>query len=261
MPVGSKINGSSSPVKNKVVNAETSYGYIMPWMGIQSVKTAAQFLKKGILLRYAANPFEVNGNKFDRGAVIILKTANRSFGNLWAEVRKIADENNIQLYPVSSGIVDKGYDFGSNNVRPFKAPKVALLTGEGIGSNAAGEIWHFFEQQIDYPITLINVVDISRIDWNEIDILIMPDGSYRFLNDKAALEIFKAWINRGGRVVALEGAVNGMAKVDPGNTPFSIKLKKTETTDKKDEKITYNVLKNLGPGQGFYTQHDAGINL
>ncbi len=240
------INSSSLAEKSKVVNAETAYGYILPWNGIQTVKTTAQLLKKGILLRYATNPFEVNGKKFDRGAIIILKTANKSFGDkLWAEVRRIADNNNTQLYPVSTGFVDKGYDFGSNNVRPFKAPKVVLLTGEGIGSNAAGEIWHFFEEQIDYPVTLINAGDISRIDWNTIDVLIMPDGAYRFLNDKAALETFKAWINRGGRVVALEGAVTALAKVDPVNTPFNIKLRKTETTDKKEEKITYEVLKKF----------------
>ena len=64
---------------------------------------------------------------------------------------------------VSTGLVDKGFDFGSDNVHPLKAPKVALLTGEGISSNAAGEIWHFFEKQLNYPITLINANDFSRV--------------------------------------------------------------------------------------------------
>ena len=50
--------------------------------------------------------------------------------------KKSCDANNIQLYPVSTGFVDKGYDFGSGGVHPLKAPKVVLLTGEGVGSNA-----------------------------------------------------------------------------------------------------------------------------
>ena len=37
----------------------------MPWLGVRTVKTAGQMMKKGILLRYAESPFEVNGNKFD----------------------------------------------------------------------------------------------------------------------------------------------------------------------------------------------------
>jgi hypothetical protein len=198
-------------------------------------------LQKGILLRYAENPFEVGGNKFDRGSIIILKTANRSAGNdLWNLVKQTADANNIQLYPVATGFVDKGYDFGSGKVHPFKAPKVALLTGEGVGSNAAGEVWHFFEHQIDYPITLVNANDIgSRTNWNEIDVLIMPDGNYRFLNDKASADAFKAWINSGGRVVALEGAVAALSKAD-----FGIRSKKTDE-DKKDDKVSYDLLRRF----------------
>src|SRR5258705_13711931 len=202
-----KIAMGGASEKPKVNNTETSYGYVLPWRGVQSVKTVGQLLQKGILLRYAEDPFEINGNKFDRGAIIILRTANRSFGkNLWTTVREVADLNNIQLYPVSSGFVDKGYDFGSDKVHPFKAPKVALVTGEGISSNAAGEIWHFFEQQIDYPITLINANDLGRADWNNINVLIMPDGNYRFLSDKANVDQLKDWINKGGRIVALERA-------------------------------------------------------
>jgi len=270
-----RINGSGTVAKTKVINAETTYGYVMPWNGIQTVKTAGQLLQKGILLRYATHPFEVNGNKFERGAIIILKTANKSFGNdLWTEVKKAADANNIQLYPVSTGFVDKGYDFGSGQVVPLKAPKVALLTGEGIGGNSAGEIWHFFEQQIDYPITLINVNDIGRVNWNEINVLIMPDGNYRFLGEKGTADAFKDWVNKGGRVVALEGAVNALSRPDAAGLGFSIKSKKTPDADlpagqasKKEEKVNYDLLKkfedrerdnitNITPGSIYKVEMD-----
>ncbi len=236
-----KLNAGGVASNNKITNEETAYGYVIPWNGTKTVKAAGQLLQKGILLRYAEQPFEINGNKFERGAIIVLKTANKSFGiNLWSEVRKVADVNNVKLYPVSTGFVDKGYDFGSDKVHPFKAPKVAMLTGEGVGSNAAGEIWHFFEQQIDYPITLINTSDVGRVNWSEIDVLIMPDGNYRFLNDKATTDAFKEWVNKGGRVVALEGAVGALSKAD-----FGIKMKKADEGDKKDDKVSYDVLKKF----------------
>ncbi|MFI5133384.1 MAG: M14 family metallopeptidase, partial [Chitinophagales bacterium] len=235
-----KISTDGSMQPSKIVNSETDYGYVMQWSGITTVKVVGQLLQKGVILRYAEQPFEVNKNSFDRGAIIILKTANQSFGkNLWNIVRDVANANNIQLYPVNSGFVDKGYDFGSSKVHTLKAPKVALLTGEGINSNAAGEIWHFFEQQIDYPITLINANDIARAGWNSIDVLIMPDGNYRFLNDKASAEQFKDWIKKGGRVVALEGAVSQLASAD-----FGIKMKKADDSDKKDTS-TYGALKKF----------------
>lgn len=223
----------------KVNNPETVYGYVLPWNGVTTVKAVSALLQKGILLRYAEEPFEENGNKFDRGAIIILKTSNQSFGkNLWNTVQEVANENNLQLYSVSSGFVDSGYDFGSSRVHPLKAPRVALLTGENVSSESAGEVWHFFDQQIDYPITLINANDIARVDWNNIDVLIMPNGNYRFLNDKSMLDQFKDWIRKGGRVIALENAVSQLARAD-----FGIKMKKDDD-DKKDTD-TYDALKRF----------------
>lgn len=231
--------GAVYPAKAKVNNAETEYGYVIPWNGVKTAKTVGHLLQKGILLRYAEQPFEVNGTKFDRGAVIVLKTANKKFGkNLWNVVRETANTDGVQLYPVSSGFVDKGFDFGSDMVHPLKAPKVVLVTGEGVGSNAAGEIWHFFDDQLDYPVTLINANDLPRANWNDIDVLIMPDGNYRFLSNKSDLEAFKAWISKGGRVIALEGAVSQLAGAD-----FGIKQKKAEGDDKKDKSVTYDALK------------------
>jgi hypothetical protein len=234
-----RINAGAAPSTVAVANETTSYGYVIPWNGLQTVKTVARLLQEGILLRYAEQPFELNGKKFDRGSIIILRTANRSFGNnLWDIVRATANANNIQLYPVSSGFVDKGYDFGSDKVKPFKAPKVALLTGDGMSPYGAGEIWHFFEQQIDYPVTLINANDAGRINWSDFNVVILVSGNLRFLNEKASADAFKDWINKGGRVVAIEGAVGALARAE-----FGIKAKKEE--EKKDDKPGYDVLKRF----------------
>ncbi len=195
------------------------------------------------MLRFAEQPFELNGNKFDRGALIILKTANKSFGStLWSKVKEIADAEGIQLYPVSSGFVDKGYDFGSDKVHPLKSLRVAMLTGEGVSSSGAGEIWHFFEQQIGYPLTLINANDFNHVKWSDVDVLIMPDGNYRFLNDKTGTDLFKDWITKGGRVVALESAVSQLAKAEMG-----IRQKKTEDEgeNKTSKDSIYSSLKKF----------------
>jgi hypothetical protein len=243
--VKEKINPTLSNAPKLVNEAKEAYGYVIKWEGVSSVKVAGQLMQRGILLRCAEQPFEIGGQKFARGSLIILKTSNKSAAaDLWKMVTDVCNENNITAYPVASGFVDKGYDFGSDKVRPLKAPKVALVTGEGIGSNAAGEIWHFFERQLDYPLTLINANDLARANWAGIDVLIMPDGNYKFLNEKAQLDEFKNWITKGGRVVALEGAVAQLAKAEMG-----IKLKKPEEEDdkkdKKDSDEGYDALKKF----------------
>jgi len=216
------------PLPSKITNEVTSnYGYALPWTGIGSAKAAAQLLKSGIKLRYVEEPFELSGRQFSRGSILILKTSNNS--TAWDKIRRIADENNVQLYPISTGFVDKGFDFGSNKVHFMKAPRVAMLTGEGVYSNAAGEVWFFFDRQLNYPITLINLNEFSPSNLSSFDLLIMPSGNYSFLNDKTSSEQFRNWINNGGRLIALESAVTQLSKLD-----WAIKPKKLDDPDKKD---------------------------
>ena len=47
--------------------------------------------------------------------------------------------------PAATSTAKSGTDRRAG-MRPMKARKVALLTGEGVNGNAAGEVWHFMEQ-------------------------------------------------------------------------------------------------------------------
>jgi len=249
LPYAYGLNAYASRERINIANAidvgirpipGTNYGYVMHWDGVKSAKTAGQLLQKGFLLRYSEQPFELSGNKFNRGSIIILRTSNRSVGqDNWKTVREIADKNGVQIFPVSTGFVDKGPDFGSDKVRPFKAPKIALLTGEGVNPIATGEIWHFMEKELDYPVSLINANDYSRVNWNEYQVIILPSGNYRFLSDKAQADELKSWVNKGGRLIALKEAVSQLARAD-----FGIKSKKPaepkDTSDYQSLKIFEN---------------------
>jgi len=226
-----QILSSAGPWEDSIrtkQDATSDYGFVLPWKGLQSAKTVTQLLNKGIKLRYAEEPFELNGTKFDRGSILILRTSNKA--SAWETVRNACSENNIAPYPISTGFVDKGFDFGSSKVHYIKPPKVALVTGSGVSSNAAGEIWFLFERELNYPLTLINLNSLSRVNWNSFDLLIMPDGYYSFLSDKNSAEEFRNWINRGGKVIAMENAVSQLSRLD-----WTIKMKKpSEDSDKKD---------------------------
>ncbi|HUQ97516.1 MAG TPA: hypothetical protein VM010_07620, partial [Chitinophagaceae bacterium] len=220
-----------------------------------------QLLQKGIRLRYSLQPFQSGAETFDRGAVIVLKISNKAYPNLWDTVQQLANRFHVALTPLSSGFVDKGFDFGSESIRPMQARRVAVVTGEGISSVDAGEVWHFFDQVLDYPALMINAADLSRADWSQFDVLIMPDGTYRFLADKAAADAFKVWISSGGNVVALEGAVAQLARQD-----WSLKLKRNEDSNdtktagyellKKFENRERDYIPSITPGAIFKVQLD-----
>jgi hypothetical protein len=215
-----------------------AYAYVIRWDGLKAVKLVGQLLQKGIRLRYSEEPFASGGQNFDRGSVIILRTSNQYVPDLWTTVRKLAGEHQVPLFPVNSGFVDKGYDFGSNKIQTMKARRVALLTGEGVSSTSAGEVWHFFEQVIQYPLTLVNASDAANMNWNNFDVVIMPNGNYRFLNEKSSSDALKTWVSGGGKLIALERAVAQLSRLD-----WAIKAKKADEEDKDKEKDIYAALK------------------
>ncbi|MFT3909975.1 MAG: M14 family metallopeptidase [Ferruginibacter sp.] len=210
------INATTKTLAESIKNdPKDAYGYIIRWQGVSSAKTVAALLKKNIKLHFSHTPFEMNGQSFDRGTVIILKKGNEKLGTALSQiVADACNQNNIKMNIANTGMVDKGYDFGSGYVHPLHAPRVAMLTGEETDSNAAGEIWYFFEKELNYKISLVNAGDAGRIDWGRIDVLILPDGRYKFLNTKEKADRFRQWIEEGGRVVALEGAVAQLSKQD-----------------------------------------------
>lgn len=209
---------------------EPTYAYVIPWTGVKAAKLTGQLLQRGVKLRFITAPFTSGGQTFNRGAVIVMRPGNGFMQNLFTLTRSLANDAGVRLAAVSSGFVEKGLDFGSSSVLPLKARRVALFTGEGTSSLAAGEVWHYFEQQLNYPLTLINVADAGRLNWNDYDAVIMPDGAYRFLNDKSAADALRSWISGGGHLIALEGAVSGLSKLD-----WAVKARKADDTDGKDK--------------------------
>lgn len=242
-----KMSVNTQKLKSSFTNnpGEDAYGYVIRWQGVSTVKTIAQLLKKGIKMRYTETPFEMNGQSYGSGSVIITKKGNSELGNnLWKTVSSICNMNQVPINAVSTGMVDKGVDFGGDLVHEIKAPRVYMLTGEGVSSLAAGEIWSFFDNEIDYKINLINASDFNRINLNDVDVLILPDGNYRFLNDSSSATNLENWIEKGGRLIALEGAVAQLSKQEWS----TLKKKKMEDNpkDSGQKKNAYADLKIFG---------------
>lgn len=230
-------SGTSSVKHDPQPLPDNAYGYAIKWDGLNSAKMLAALLQKGLKVRYAEQPFTSGQENFEKGTMIITRTSNT--GKAVPQILKeLAVQTGTTVYPVASGFVDMGFDFGSSRVRIINAPKVALLTGDKVSSLGAGEIWHFFDQQLGYPITLLSANEFLQNASNQIDVLILADGSYDFFSRKETNEELKNWVRRGGKIIALENAVAEMARADWG-----IKLK--DDTDKKDEakKTDYSSLK------------------
>ena len=203
---------------------KNKYGYLIVYNSFKDAQLLAALINKGIAVRFAERDFSFNGKKFNKGTLIVLNHDNLSKMNDFYEMVSVFHP---EISTVTSGFMETGFDFGSEKIHRVKRNKIAMLTGSQVSSTSAGEIWHLFDQQLKYPIVLINAEELNAEALNKYDVLIIPDADIKSLNDKDSF--LKSWVRQGGKLIAMEGAVQQMASADWG-----IKLKKeNENQDSK----------------------------
>ncbi len=185
--------------------AEDAYAYVAPWKSLDDAKYLAQLLKQKVKVRYALHKFSIEGKSFEGGSLIITRANNEDLAAFDQIVVNTANAMQQTLTPVRTGFASEGYDIGSGEVAYIEPPKVLVVAGEGTSPYGVGEIWHFFEQQINYPVTLVNTDDLESINLYDYNTLVLPDGQYKKLLDELPLP---GWIRQGGKVIALENALS-----------------------------------------------------
>ncbi len=231
----SSIPTSSKNKKNSVNNTidTSAYAYITKWNSLKDATFLAELLKNGITPRFSEKPFSTNGVSFDRGSLIILRNDNKQ-KDFDKKLIQIADKNMRQLVTTSTGFSDAGVDFGSYAVKPINKQKVALLSGEGTSSLSFGEIWHFFETELEYPLTIINSDYFSRVDFSNYDVIILPSGYYSRILNKNTLNDLTSWVRSGGTLIAIGSALNSFAD----KKGFSLKRKENKDKDDDEPNMT-----------------------
>ena len=227
--------GNAEPLglKGKIKGTTKPYAYLSKWNSINDVAFLSYLLQHKVKVRFTKEPFSIDGVKYQSGTLVITRRGNEKLEEKFDGIVKDATEKyQREITGVSSGLVDKGKDFGSRTVSYMKPPKIAVLSGDGISSLGFGEIWHFFEQQIHYPVTIIDTEYFNRIDLNKYQVLILPNGYYSRILGKEKLTELKAWIQKGGKLIAIDRALGVFA----ASKDFSLSTYRDEEEKKAKEK-------------------------
>jgi len=252
----SKKIETSEYKENKVENIidEDAVAYASIWNHMNDAKFLSNLIENKIKVRYNEKIIRNGDLTLPRGSVIIYKGDQTDL--VYEKVLfELADKNNIKLHPIYSGMSEFGPDLGSDSVKLVKNKKIAIFSGED-GSNRVsslnyGAIWHFFEQELKYPLTHLNVDNFKNIELNQFDVLIIPSGYYGSIGNEANLEKIRKWISKGGNLIAFENAIRIFTDKDG----FSIKLKRNKSENKQEdvkyEDLNRNRIQNYLSGAIF----------
>jgi len=204
----------------KVIGEAGAYQYAMEWTDYYAPKAAYKLMKAGFQVRVATNEFMTADKKtFGRGTLLIGKgdsvLDDQSFYQKLVEIAKVST---VDIYGLSTGYTDE-MNLGSPGIRALDKPEIALLVQGGVDSGEAGEIWHLLDQRYEMPVTLLDVDQIGGNTLDRYNVLLMPDGRYNSLG-KSGAETIKAWVSRGGTLLAKGNAVKFLEEQEIGDFEF-----------------------------------------
>lgn len=186
--------------------------YIAPWNATVHVKFLTGLLQEGIRVRYNEYPFEVAGQAFPAGSLIISRGGNEYVNGFHEKVTSLANSYKISLGKTQTGYMDRGKDFGSSHVPIIQKPSIALVGGEGVSSLNFGEIWHFLDSELKYPVVILETDQLNPAVLQQYDVLILPSGNYK----EELHPVLTEWVAAGGKLLAMEAALDLFADREEG---------------------------------------------
>lgn len=230
-----KVSSSKLSTIKTLPTISEAYGYAFHWESLNDGKFLAELLQNDFRVRFTEKPFTSNGVSFNRGSLVVTRGDNLHLDNFLSSLEFIVQKYEQEVFSIATGFSDKAPDIGSPDIKLINKQNVAILSGNGTSSLSYGELWHFFEKQLHYPLTSINTDNLNQTNLNNYNVLIIPNGYYGSVINKNRLSKIKDWVRQGGKIIAIGNALQSFA----GKEGFDLTVKQSETKEESSNLIAY----------------------
>lgn len=209
--IGKEIESIEFP--KGYVDAKSKYAYAIKWQSYMAPALVNQLLKRDIRLKVATQSFtDKESIKYNTGTIILpVGTQDKPGDDIFDLLEKYAVKYGVQVHALQSGTTITGPDLGSNSFRPLQKLHIILLTGKGVNSYEAGEVWHLLDQRLDIHVTMAETARLRQINLTPYNVIMMPNGSYSSLTTQDAEKI-KEWVKEGGTLIAWKQTLKWLKK-------------------------------------------------
>ncbi|WP_018477311.1 M14 family metallopeptidase [Pontibacter roseus] len=217
--LGQKLDSVDFP-QGQLVGGNSAYAYAFEWHGYYAPRALNTLFNHGLQARVATDKFKgADGKQFDYGTILVPVSGQPLAAERLHELMaQVAKDNGITVYAMSTGFTD-GINLGSPGIYSLTQPKVAMLIGDGVNSNDAGEAWHLLDHRFNINTSLVSAEAVNRIDLSRYTVLVMADGSYGTISDFGKNRL-RTWVQQGGTLIGMGNATRWLADNKIGNFNF-----------------------------------------
>jgi hypothetical protein len=201
--------GSEPALQGGMQGNRSQLAYLIPWGTHSAARFLAALYRHQIRVHSADKPFSIGGVDFIRGSLIVKVKDNRE--ELFQQLSRLALECGVQVFSTDSSWVETGINFGSNQVRYLKRPRIALAYHLPTRASSTGAARFLLEQSYAYPVTAVHTYQLREAELSRYNVLILPDDaggqfSYSALLGVEGAALIREWVKQGGTLVTIGGA-------------------------------------------------------
>ena len=219
----------------QVINSSPKYGYVIEYEDDNAIKALLKLFEHKITIRSADMEFKVEGNKYNRGTLLIRNAENTGLDEKM--LAKIAEETGVNIIGVNTALSQGGTDLGADKFPLLYEPKIAMLAGTSISTGNFGTMWHLLDNDLKIKMSTINADYFRYYDLRKYNVLIIPSfyggaAGFKDMLGKSGVKKLNDWISSGGTLIAVGGSAAALA--DTTLKFSSVKLRR-QSLGKLDE--------------------------
>jgi hypothetical protein len=201
---------------------DTTVAWLVPWGTRASGRFLAAAQRAGLHVQGSDEAFTIAGRAYPRGT-LVLRPADQpdvAPAVLHDVVAGLARASGAEVVATDTSWTESGLSFGARDVGPLPAPRIALAWDEPTRSYSAGNTRFVLERQFGYPVVPVRTPDLARPELDRFDVVILPDGEgYAEALGESGVARLTAWVERGGVLVGMSGALRFLTHDDVGLLP------------------------------------------
>lgn len=209
--VGGDVLQPDAPIA-AVPTGGGSFAIAVPWTDSGQARLVTLALREGLEGRVTDDAFVKNGVSYPRGTVLFASSANTP--EKMQRLRALASEIGASTAAFEDSWVEDGPNLGSESFVRLTLPKVAIAWDEGISQLSAGSLRYVLEQRLGLPVVPIRTNRFARADLTDYDVVLIPSGSPRSTLGDGGITNLRAFVERGGVLVAIEGSIGAFSGGD-----------------------------------------------